>query len=325
MKKSTKAILIGSGIALTGAAAVAAVVSHKTTKTLVSTALDREMPKVMKNRPMYKAEKDEKLLAFLKEKSENLKNCVTETVEITGQDGKKLIGHWHHNEESKRIIIAMHGWRSSWATDFAGIFDFWHDNKCSVLYAEQRGQNGSDGDYMGFGMLERYDCLDWIKWVNEHNENNLPIYLAGVSMGASTVLMTSGFELPDNVHGIMADCGFTSAKAIWKHVVENNMHMSYNIHSRMIEDLCKKKINITSEGYTTLDALKENKIPILFIHGTDDDFVPIEMTYENYKTCIAPKKLFVVPGATHAMSYMVDKSGYEKTVKEFWQENDLIK
>ena len=167
-------------------------------------------------------------------------------------------------------------------------------------------------------MIERYDCLDWIKWVNENNDDNLPIYLAGVSMGASTVLMTSGFDLPDNVHGIMADCGFTSAKAIWKHVVENNMHLSYNIHSKMIEDLCKKKINLNSEDYTTLEALKENNIPVLFIHGTDDDFVPIEMTYDNYKACTAPKKLFVVPGATHAMSYIIDKDGYEKTVKDFW-------
>lgn len=318
MKKSTKAILIGSGVALTGAAAIASAVSYKTTKTLVNTALDRELPKAMKNKRIYKKETDEALLADLKEKSERLKNSGCETVEITGSDGKKLIGHWHQSEDAKRIIIAMHGWRSSWSTDFAGIFDFWHDNNCSVLYAEQRGQGSSDGDYMGFGMIERYDCLDWIKWVNENNDDNLPIYLAGVSMGASTVLMTSGFDLPDNVHGIMADCGFTSAKAIWKHVVENNMHLSYNIHSKMIEDLCKKKINLNSEDYTTLEALKENNIPVLFIHGTDDDFVPIEMTYDNYKACTAPKKLFVVPGATHAMSYIIDKDGYEKTVKDFW-------
>lgn len=322
MKKSTKLVLLGTGIAAIGTVATAAAVSYKTTKALVSTALDREVPKSMKNKKLYKAEMDETLLSELKEKAERLQNSGCETVEIIGHDGKKLIGHWHHQKDDKRIIIAMHGWRSSWTTDFAGIFDFWHNQNCSVLYAEQRAQNDSDGDYMGFGMLERYDCLDWINWVNEHNENNLPVYLAGVSMGASTVLMTSGFKLPKNVCGIMADCGFTSAKAIWKHVAENNIHVSYNLHSRTIEDLVKKKIKIGSEDYTTLDALKENKIPVLFVHGTEDDFVPIEMTYENYKACVAPKKLLVVPGATHAMSYIVDQAGYEKTVKEFWQEND---
>ncbi len=324
MKKRTRNILIGSGISIFGATAAKAL-SRFATKILVSTALDRDMPKAMKKRSLYKIKKDETLIAAIKEKGEMLKNSGCETVEITSHDNKRLVGHWHRAENDKRIIIAMHGWRSTWTTDFAGIYDFWHDNGCSVLYAEQRGQNDSEGDYMSFGMIERYDCLDWIKWANDHNENNLPIYLAGVSMGASTVLMASGFDLPENVCGIMADCGFTSAKLIWKHVAENSMHISYNMHSKMIEDICKKKINIGSDDYTTLDAMKKNKVPVLFIHGTDDDFVPIDMTYENYKACIAPKKLFVVPGATHGMSYVVDKDGYQKTVKEFWRENDKAK
>lgn len=324
MKKVTRNILIGSGIVAAGAA-IASAVSYVTTKTLVNTALDRELPKNMRKTKIAPPEKNENVLKEIYKQADKLKNSNCETVEIASHDDKKLIAHWHHTDNAKRTIIAMHGWRSSWSNDFGAISDFWHNNDCNVLYVEQRGQGSSDGDYMGFGMIERYDCLDWINWVNENNENNLPIYLAGVSMGASTVIMTSGFDLPDNVHGIMADCGFTSAKAIWKHVAENNMHMSYNIHSRMIEDLVKKKINIGSAEYTTIDALKENKIPILFVHGTDDDFVPIEMTYENYKACTAPKKLVVVPGATHAMSYIVDKMSYEKAVKEFWKDNDEIK
>ena len=321
MNKHTRNLTIISGIALIGGL-VAGVVSRYTTKTLVSAALDREMPKGMKKKKIYSSEKNESIIMSLKEKKAMLENSQLETIEITSHDGNKLIGHWHHNEGDKRIIIAMHGWRSSWSQDFASIFEFWHDNGCSVLYAEQRGQNDSEGEYMSFGMLERYDCLDWINRINEENTENLPIYLAGISMGASTVLMTGGFNLPENVHGIMADCGFTSARAIWKHVAENNMHIYYGIHSRMVEDLCRKKINISSENYTTLDALRINTRPVLFVHGSDDDFVPIEMTYENYKVCKAPKKLFVVPGAGHAMSYMVNKEGYEKITKEFWQEND---
>jgi len=65
------------------------------------------------------------------------------------------------------------------------------------------------------------------------------------------------------------------------------------------------------------------KVPILFIHGTDDNFVPIEMTYENYKACTAPKKLFIVPGAEHGMSYVMDKDGYENAVKLFWNEQEM--
>ena len=68
--------------------------------------------------------------------------------------------------------------------------------------------------------------------------------------------------------------------------------------------------------------MRECKVPVLFIHGTDDRFVPIEMTYENYKACVSPKRLLVVPGAEHAMSYLIDKESYEKTVKEFWNDFD---
>lgn len=254
--------------------------------------------------------------------SEKLQNSGCEEVEIINQDGIHLIGHWRPCENPKRIIIAMHGWRSSWSRDFGIIADFWKDSGCSVLYAEQRGQGSSEGEYMGFGMLERYDCLEWIKWVNEHTGGNLPVYLGGASMGATTVLMAAGLELPENVHGIVADCGFTSPHAIWKHVVENNLHMPYGLYSPVANDLCKKKIHVGTKEYSAVDAMQKCKVPVLFIHGTDDQFVPVEMTYENYKACAAPKHLFVVPGADHGMSYYTDKVGYEKCLLDFFAAYD---
>jgi len=322
MKKKAKWIMIGAGITAATATVcgVAAAVSHRISKFVLDTALDRQVPKRLKGtKNPNNSVVPEELKAKVRELSEKLKNSDLETVTITARDGEKLVGHWHHKDTDKRVIIAMHGWRSSWAYDFGTIADFWQDNGSSVLYVEQRGQGESSGEYMGFGMIERYDCLDWIDWVNDRMNDSMPIYLAGISMGASTVLMTAGFELPENVCGIMADCGFTSAHAIWKHVVEGNTHFSYDSRSKVVDDLCKKKIQVGSQDYTTLDAMKECDVPVLFIHGTDDTFVPVEMTYENYKACTAPKTLFVVPGATHAMSYVVDKTGYEKTVKDFWE------
>jgi len=317
MKKTARNSLIGSGALLMVVTAVRAI-THGASKALIETALDREIPRAMRNRRISKPKKNSEIL-FLKNCADKLRKSDCETIHITSHDGLTLIGHWKENKNAKRIIIAMHGWRSSWAKDFGAIADFWEENGCSVLYAEQRGQGKSSGDYMGFGMIERFDCLGWIHKINEMNIKKLPIYLAGISMGASTVIMTGGFVLPENVRGIMADCGFTSARAIWKHVIENNTFLPYSVHKRNIEKMCKRKINLTSEEYTTFDALSVNKVPVLFVHGTDDDFVPVEMTYENYKACIAPKELFIVPGATHAMSYIVDKEGYENAVVSFWE------
>ena len=97
--------------------------------------------------------------------------------------------------------------------DFGAVAEYWHDRQCSVLFAEQRGQNESGGSYMGFGLLERYDCLDWVCSLQQ-SAPNLPIYLCGVSMGAATVLMACDLNLPANIKGIIADCPYSSPKEI---------------------------------------------------------------------------------------------------------------
>ena len=322
MKKKGK-ILLGVSAVVAGAV-TAAVTSYAITKSLVKVALDREEPKLYKkakNR-ISGNENTKEILEQIEAYSKQFEEIPLEVVEITARDGEKLTGHLFNNPNAKRIIIAMHGWRSSWSKDFCAIYDFWHNNGCSVLYVEQRGQGQSGGNYMGFGMIERFDCADWADYVSEKISDTLPIYLAGVSMGAATVLMASSLDLPVNVKGIIADCGFTSAHEIWKHVVNNNMRLSYTMFSSMADDLCKKRINMSSKDYSTLEALNNTDIPVLFIHGSDDSFVPVEMTYENYKACKSEKRLLIVPGAEHGMSYVVDKNSYENAVLNFFKDFD---
>ena len=318
MKKRTKGFLIGT--AVTAGLAALGTLYHATARTLLKIALDREEPKSIqkgKEKIMGSSEISD-ILATLVNAATVLENAGCETVETEADDGVHLVGHWYCPANPKRIIVAMHGWRSSWSRDFGVISPFWHQNECAVLYAEQRGQGSSGGDYMGFGLLERYDCFKWIEWVNNRTGGKTPIYLGGISMGASTVLMTAGLNLPENVRGIVADCAFTSADAIWRHVVENNLHIPYGLYSGITNEMCKRKLGADHKEYSCLHAMKECRVPVLFIHGTDDNFVPIEMTYENYKTCVAKKHLLIVPGADHGMSYLVDKDGYENAVCEFF-------
>ena len=323
MKKRTGLLLLGVGAAVGAVAAAASVASKQVTKSLVGEALDRNEPQAVKNMTekfmdSYMQKEPYKSALSLAAK---LENTPTETVELESEDKIKLIGHWYPAEKPERIILAMHGWRSTWSRDFGAVSDFWHHNGCSVLYAEQRGQGNSGGEYMGFGMTERYDCLGWVRWICDNTED-LPIYLAGISMGAATVLMASGLDLPERVHGIIADCGFTSAEDIFRHVTKNTLHLSYDLRRADVEAMCREKIRHGAEDYSTLDALQVNTRPVLFIHGTDDSFVPVTHTYENYKACKAEKRLFVVPGAEHGGSYLVDKEGYEREVLDFFGKYD---
>ena len=311
---------------LTGAAAVAsaAAVSYSVTSAMVDLALDRNEPKaaVRAGNALSGVHINETFLHDVQLCSQQLLQRPSKTVNILSRDGIVLTGHWVPQPNAKRILVAMHGWRSSWYRDFGMIAPFWEASGCSVLYADQRGQNESGGQCMGLGVMERYDCLDWVNWVNSHGGDKLPIYLAGVSMGATTVLMAGGLELPANVHGICGDCGFTSPAAISKHVANKNLHMVFGPRLRLAAALWKKKLPVGFGDCSTTKALRHCDIPVFLAHGTDDHFVPVEMSYENYLACRGPKELFVVPGADHGMSYYCNREGYEDAARRFWAKYD---
>lgn len=322
MNHKTKKMFRLTGVAAATTAAAAATAAI-TTKRLVKLALDRNT-KVFS--PTAKRIKGTQTVNDFGEKRKECGNKLAirknEIVETVAQDGTPLVGHWIPCENAHRIIIAVHGWRSSWYKDFGMIADFFTENNCSVLYVEQRGQNTSGGTHMGLGLLERYDCLDWINWTLAHCGTEVPIYLFGISMGATTVLMATGLALPENIHGIVADCGFTSPDAIWRHVSDNNLHLPYRFYKKRVNKQFDKKIHFKTDDYSTVCALHNATVPVLFIHGTDDHFVPVEMTYENFKACASPKRMFIVPGASHGASYFIDRAGYEAAVKDFWRQYD---
>ena len=304
-------------IAALGTSAALSALTFVLSDYIMRVAMNRKMPKTK-----FTRRGDDPYAVFI-EPGEQLRNTPHETVEIISHDGLKLVGHWFENEDPKRIILAAHGWRASWSRDFGYSYPFIKSEGCSVLYIEQRAQGNSEGDYMGFGLTERFDILDWLSWIRERCGTELPVYLAGISMGATTVLMASGLELPPEVKGIIADCGFTSPAEIWKHVAKKNMHLPFLMTDLYSRILCMQKLGVASDSYSTVDALRTNTtVPVLFIHGQEDSFVPVDMTKQNYEACAAEKEIMIVPGAIHGMSYYVDKERYEEKEREFFRKHD---
>lgn len=302
---------VGAGTALTVAA-------YALTDRILRSAVDRDAQLMTE----VNRKDGENPYARFDEPGERLRNTPHETVEITAHDGVKLTGHWFEAENPRRIILAAHGWRASWYRDFGYSYPFLKSESCSILYIEQRGQGASGGQYMGFGLLERFDIPDWLNWITERCGSELPVYLAGISMGATTVLMASGLDLPSCVRGIIADCGFTSPAAIWRHVARKEMHIPYLMTGLFSGPVCRRILGVSPSSYSTVDAMKKNRVPVLFVHGQDDSFVPVSMTRENYDACKAPKEIMIVPGAIHGMSYAVAKDRYEEKEKQFWGKYD---
>ena len=290
---------------------------------LLKIAFDRRLPAILKrNFSKISGTADRRSKESLKKTaSKKLKQAEHENVSVVSFDKTKLEGHYFPAENAERLIIAFHGWRSSWNYEFGQFSDFFSRNGCSVLYAEQRGQGNSEGNFMSLGILERYDCRAWAGWA-KGRFGSMPVYLFGISMGAAAVLMSADILPFGSVRGIIADSGYASVHGILEHVIKNNLHLSYTLRKDIADRICKRKMNIRLEDGCVKNSLENTEIPILFIHGLDDKFVPVEMTYENYKNCKSLKRLLIIPGAGHAASYSADREKYETAVRVFWKEFD---
>lgn len=245
-----------------------------------------------------------------------------EKVNIYSRDGMRLSAKYYHVNQGAPVVILFHGYRSSAARDSAGGFKIAKEQGCNILLVDQRAHGDSQGRTITMGIKERYDCLDWTNFVVNRFGEETKILIVGLSMGASTVLMASELDLPENVKGIIADCGYSDVKEILTRVggrlklpfhLKLPSKLAYSI-SRMGAKIFGK---FDPEEASPKKALKNCKIPVLFIHGDKDRLVPVYMSRDNYNACQSEKELLIISDANHGMSYYVDTEKYTKTVIEF--------
>lgn len=240
-----------------------------------------------------------------------------EHITIKSKDGLTLHGDFFHAGNSEKIAILFHGYTSS-AMSGASFASFLHKQGISCLLVDNRAHGQSEGDYIGFGILDRYDCIEWIKYINGRFGENTPVMLYGVSMGGSTILMAAGLkELPKNVKTIIADCAYTSPYDVFSHVMKRDYKIPEFPMMNINNSICRKKAGYGFKDCTTLDTVKTTDIPILFIHGKNDNFVPVWMSEKNYEACKSPKDILLVENAGHGAGYYENPELYESKSKEF--------
>lgn len=240
-----------------------------------------------------------------------------ERVEINSEDGLKLVGWYLPAENAKRTIVSVHGYHSDCYRDFSCSFKFYHECGCNILSVNNRAHGESEGVFIGFGVLDRYDIALWVDYLNTRFGNGTNIFLDGLSMGAAAVLMAAGLKLPLNVRGIIADCGFTSPWDEFSYVLRRDYHFLAYPLLPMCSLISRLIAGYGFKDCSTLDAMKKCKVPVLFIHGSNDNFVPAEMSRRNYEACVTEKELVIVEGAGHAESYLVDTDKCQKAMKSF--------
>lgn len=249
--------------------------------------------------------------------AEEVKNMPYEQFSITSFDGLKLSGKYYEYSKGAPIELMFHGYRGSAERDLCGGVQRCFKLGRNALLVDQRGIGESEGNIITFGINERKDCLKWVDFMIEHFGQNVKIIICGISMGASTVLMAAGEELPSNVIGVLADCGYNSAKEIIKSVIEK-LGLPKNLAYPFVKLGARIYGHFNLEETTPEEALKKCKIPVIFFHGDTDDFVPCEMSEKNYDACVSKKKLVKIKGAGHGLSYIIDPDLYLNSLKEFF-------
>ena len=238
-----------------------------------------------------------------------------EDVFINSFDNLKLHGYILKTENSDKWAITVHGYTNK-AESMSAMAYKYHSLGYNILMPDLRGHGKSEGSYVGMGWHDRLDILKWIDLIINENKD-AKILLHGISMGAGTVMMVSGEELPENVKVIIEDCGYTSAKE----QLAYNLKTMFKLPSFPILNFCslitKIKDNYFISEASAIKQLQKAKVPILFIHGDKDKFVPFYMLDKLYNACRSKKDKLIIKDVGHAKSESLKSDLYWNKVEDF--------
>ena len=238
-------------------------------------------------------------------------------LEITSFDGLKLCGKFYEYEKNAPVEIMFHGYRGCAERDLSGgvqrCFKLGH----SALIVEQRASGKSEGNVISFGINEHRDALKWAEFAAEYFGGEAKLILTGISMGAATVLMTADKALPKNVIGILADCGYTSAKDIIKIVIKG-MKLPPNLAYPFVKLGARLYGHFNLDEDSPIKAVKNAKVPIIYFHGKADTFVPCYMSEQNFAATAYEKAIYTMDDAGHGLAYPSHPQEYLAAVADFF-------
>ncbi|MBQ7373259.1 MAG: prolyl oligopeptidase family serine peptidase [Clostridia bacterium] len=239
-----------------------------------------------------------------------------EDVEIKSFDGLTLRGKYYEYKKGAPVEIMFNGYRGNAERDMAGGVERCFLLKRNALVVNQRSCGASDGKTATFGINESKDCLKWIDFAIHKFGKDVKLIITGISMGGTTVLITAGQKLPQNVWYALADCPFTSAKDIISKVIKD-MGLPPKLLYPFIKLSAKLFGKFNLDEDSPIEAVKRATIPVIILHGDKDDYVPYEMGKNLYETCASKKAFFCSKGAVHGLAFPENKEDYIKAIQDF--------
>ncbi len=285
---------------------------------------------ILKTRKKYvvpsEASMNEQILA----EGNALKERVDREYVLTNRDGIPLHGYLIRPAERsgdgpdpaadgpERFIFFSHSYHSRLGGfEFARTVPIWLSRGYTVFLIDHRAHGKSGGKFTSFGQHESDDCIEWLQFLRKEFGEDIRVAMIGQSMGAATVLLTAGKEtLPENVRCVISDSGYTNFySTLWNLLPLQKWLRSPTLWpmDRYLDIVHQIRMNDSD----ALGGVKKARVPILFLQGAKDSFVPLWMNEELYDACVSEKERVVFPNATHIKSYAYDPERYERVVTEF--------
>lgn len=243
-----------------------------------------------------------------------------EDLSLTTPDGLRLAAWFVPSEKpSKRFVICVHGYNCNGPDEFSHMLKFYHHSMgYNYLLPDLRGHGRSEGNVIGFGALDSKDIRLWIDYIIDRFGKDVEIILHGISMGAATVMLVNESNPLEQVKLVIEDCGFTNAFEEMRNTVKDKVGLNLPVLVTLGNFWCRilAKYDLRKDA-DPLGKMKDAKLPVLFIHGASDTFVPTVMGEQLFAACPTPKDKLIVPNAVHAFSYYVAKEEYEAKVIDF--------
>ncbi len=245
---------------------------------------------------------------------------VLKDITITGQNDNKIHACYvpaADPSKAKGTAIVVHGYTDDHFVFLYLVRMYRDEFNYNVLFPDLQYWGYSEGEATSMGWYDRLDLLKWIDVAHEQFKDDFMV-LHGVSMGAATVMMASGEELPPYVKAVVEDCGYSSVWDQFAYILKGSFHLPPFPVLTSANIVCRNRYGWNFKEASSVEKLAECEIPMLFIHGDADDFVPFSHLQKNYDAKVKGyKEMWVAPGAVHANSFAKYPEEYKSHVKTF--------
>lgn len=238
---------------------------------------------------------------------------------IVAEDGARLHAYYiAAAQPTTRTSVLVHGYTDNAIRMFMMAYLYNQQLGYNVLLPDLRNSGSSDGDHFQMGWLDRLDVLRWMELANHLYGDSTQMVVHGISMGAATTMMVSGEKQQPYVKCFIEDCGYTDVWDEFAHKLKSGFGIPSFPLMNTTNALCKLKYGWSFREASALEQVKKSTLPMLFIHGDADTYVPVWMVDELFAAKTqGEKEQWVVPGAIHAMSYRDNPEAYTERVKQF--------